>query len=201
MLVRGMIDVYGRDKLVDLHSSVITCPDVFIANNNINGTIIAEISLFVHVNDTFKDLALKFNTTISASGDAHVQSQGQISAWIHNLQLANSTLIFSKVQDAEIFNIEYMFNIATKFVLPILNNKYLKQITIKLPSVEGITFNDSTVEIQNQYVELNVNPQFDQIFKTTMAYFKSSQKGQHTHLNTEKELTEIEELMFLSWAN
>ena len=48
-----------------------------------------------------------------------------------------------------------------KIIIPILNNKYLSNITIKLPSIDGITFYDSTVTIPNDYIELNVNPQFN----------------------------------------
>jgi hypothetical protein len=207
MLVRGISDVYGKDKKVDLQSKVTTRPDVWMSENFLNGTTVTELSLLVRNDNGTHDVALRFNTTISGSGDVHVQSQGQISAWIHSLELSNSTLIESQLKEADINHIEIMFNFATKIVLPILNNNYLKKITIKLPEIEGITFNDSTVEIENQYVEMNVTPQFDKIFKATMGYFKSSRnkKEKVSKNKIVKEIKinelEVEEGLFLSWAH
>lgn len=213
MIVRGISDVYGRDRKVDLHSIVTSRPDVAISENRINGATTVDLSLLVRNDDGTHDLALRFNTTISSSVDVRVESQGQISAWINTLQWSNCTLIDSKLKQTDITQIQNGFNFAMKVVLPILNNDYLKKITIKLPSVQGIIFNNSTAEIKNQYVEMNVTPQFDNILKTTMAFLASSRDNKKIQSKEKKEkelkhkndqdieISELnlEEGLFLTW--
>jgi hypothetical protein len=189
ILVPGISDVYGKDQLVDVSSKIVTLPQVLFGSGQVNGTVTVEVSLLVR-KDQGSEEALRIQTTASLSGDVHVQQEGQIRAFIHYLQLSNSTLIETTVPGAEIKNIEIVFNFAAKIALPIINNKYLNSISINLPSVEGITFNDSTVQIKNNYVEMNVNPQFDQVI---MKYVQ-------TRINTKMNARISEdEKLFLNW--
>lgn len=161
-LVRGISDVYGKGKLVDIETRIIERPSVVITENGLNSTVTCEISLLVRMDDGTSDEALKLSTSVAASGDAHVETDGQIFAQVHSVELSNTKIIESKVPDADVTNIEIVFNFTTKIVLPIVNENFLRKIAVKLPSIEGITIEDSSVDIHDNFIEMNVTPHFSQ---------------------------------------
>lgn len=157
-VISGITDVYGKDKPCKAESKIIEKPKIWTENKNLNVTLEAEFFIFVQKDDGEYDRAIRFKSSISASGEFHVQSQGKFTAQIYYIRLKNSKMIESKVPDADIYEIELMANTATKIVIPMLNNGLLKNISIKLPVIEGISFKDSTVEIKDKYTEMNVTP-------------------------------------------
>jgi hypothetical protein len=160
-LIPGTVNRYGKGKLLDINAKVSKRPDILIKDGKINGTLQAEVSIMVRLDNTTKEEALRFITDIAASGDAHVKKDGQIIAQVHYIKFSNSSIIQTKLEEANIKNIEFIFNFATQLGIPILNNKYLSNINVAIPSIEGITFEDSTVKIPNDYVEININPNFN----------------------------------------
>ena len=43
-------------------------------------------------------------------------------------------------------------------IVPFLNKKYLNDLSVKIPSFDGIHFDDSKLEIKERYVEINLTP-------------------------------------------
>jgi hypothetical protein len=170
-LIKGISKFYGQDKKIDLITNVTELPIMKMTDNCFNTTTEAEVSLLVRLENKTQDLALKFNTTLYGSADAHVQNEGQISAWIHNLEIIDTNLIETKLKDLDIKEVEKLINFSFKLLLPVLNKNYLKNLTVKLPTIEGISFNDSTAEIKNKYIEMNVNPKFDVDINSTVLHF------------------------------
>jgi hypothetical protein len=87
-----------------------------------------------------------------------IAPQGEISGNISKIRLSNSEQIDSKLPNADIKMVEMMFNFAAPIALPFINEKFLKNIHIKLPIVEGISFDDSTLDAHDRYIEVNLNP-------------------------------------------
>jgi len=163
ILITGLSDYYGKDKKVKIYTNVTEIPTFEISDNLIKAEVVTELTFYALLDSGEWDEALKFSTKVLASGDAVVQTQGQISGHIHTLQLSESQLIETKIKDANVKNIEIVFNFSSKLIIPILNENFLKNITIKLPTIEGISFDDSTVEIKGGYLEMNVNPKFESL--------------------------------------
>jgi hypothetical protein len=160
ILINGLSDFYGKNRPVRLHANVSELPKFEISEHLVDTSVVTELTVYVQLESGEWDQALKFSTNVLASGDAIVQTQGQISGHIHSLKLSDSKMIESKIKDANVSNIEIVFNFSSKLLIPILNENFLKSITVKLPTIEGISFEDSTVDIPSNYVEMNVNPQF-----------------------------------------
>jgi hypothetical protein len=43
-------------------------------------------------------------------------------------------------------------------IVPFLNKRYLNDLSVKIPSLDGIHFDDSKLEIKERYVEINLTP-------------------------------------------
>lgn len=160
LIINGLSEVYGKEKLVNIDCETSgDSPKVNLLENEASGSVVGECSIFVQVdNSTNYDKALTFNTTITACADALMTEGGNITANINKIHLENSQMIYSKVPKANIKSLENLFNFSTNLIVPFINKKYLKYLTITLPDVDGIYFNDSKVQIQNNYFELNLTP-------------------------------------------
>lgn len=161
ILISGLSDYYGTNRPVRIYARVSEIPKFEISKHLVDASVITELTFYVLLDSGEWDEALKFSTNVLVSGDATVQTQGQISAHIHTIELSQSKMIETKIKDVNLDNFEIFFNLSTKYLIPILNETFLKNITVKLPTIEGISFEDSTVDIPANYVEMNVNPKFE----------------------------------------
>jgi len=160
LIINGLSEVYGKEKLVNIECEISgDSPKVSLLENEATGSVVGECSIFVQVDNTTNyDKALTFNTTITASADALMTEGGNITANVNKIHLENSQMVYSKVPKANIKSLENLFNFSTNLIIPFINKKYLKYLTISLPDVDGIYFNDSKVQILNNYFELNLTP-------------------------------------------
>jgi len=160
LIINGLSDVYGKEKLVEIECETSgDAPKINLFENEAIVSVVGECSILVQVeNSTFYDLALTFNTTITANANALMAEGGNITANINKIRLDNSVMVYSKIPKANIKNLENIFNFSSNLIVPFINNKYLKYLTISLPSVDGIYFNDSKVQIQNNFFEINLTP-------------------------------------------
>ncbi len=160
LIIFGISDVYGKDKLVNIECGTSGEPPKFkLLENEAIGSVVGECSIFVQVdNSTLYDKALTFNTTITANANANMTEGGNITAIINKIHLENTEMVFSKVPKVNIKVLETLINFSSNIIVPFINSKYLKYFTVSLPSYKGVFFNDSKVEIQNNYFELNLTP-------------------------------------------
>ena len=167
-ILPGIEKLYGSNKKVDLECSADknrTQPTISLKEKTINGTLLLFCSLEVD-NEGFGivdnyDKALEITIDFGFVVNISIAQEGIISASISNAEFSNSKLISSKVPDLKIINVEKLFDLTLDIGLPIINEKILKNATIPLPTVEGISFKDSTVEVENGYILVNINPHFD----------------------------------------
>lgn len=160
LIINGLSDVYGKEKLVDIECKTSgDAPKVNLLENKAIATVVGECSIYVQLdNSTSYEKALTFNTTITAGANAVMTEGGNITANINKIRLDNSEMVFSNVPKASIKNLENLFNFSSNLIVPFINNKYLKYLTISLPSVDGIYFYDSKVQIGNNFFEINLTP-------------------------------------------
>jgi len=160
LIINGLSDVYGKDKLVEIECETSgNAPKVHLIANQAIVTMVGECNIFVQLDNSCSyDKALTFNTTISAAANAMMTEGGNITSNINKIRMDNSEMVFSKVPQANIKNLENLINFSSNLIVPFINSKYLKYLTISLPSVDGIYFNDSKVQIENNFFEINLTP-------------------------------------------
>lgn len=156
-LLPGIKNLYG-DKPVNIACQATGAPFAGISASLLTAKLFETCSIYVILDDDSQDNAYTFKTEIDASGMVIIASQGQISGSISEMSLNNSTQIFSKLPEADISVVQMMFNFATKMALPYVNDQIIKSIHISLPTVQGISFNDSTLNVNDRYIEINLNP-------------------------------------------
>lgn len=183
LLIDGFLDVYGKDKLVrfDCESyENFTSPNLTIKENSIEGNLMAFCGIFVQlnstnnaskitnyeinkenkglVNDSKFDNAINFTTLVNFKANADLKEKGNITANIIGLGLSKTDFIYSKIPKADPKRFEELVNFSSRLIVPFLNKKYLDDLTVKIPSVDGIYFDDSKLEIKERFIEVNLTP-------------------------------------------
>jgi hypothetical protein len=176
-ILNGFSNIYGKDRLALINCKASTNTKVALTADNIDLLINAECSIFVK-KDLEYDQAITFGTTILTNVNAEVNENGTIKACINSLSIMNSKIIESKVPDANIVNIEFLVNSFVTIALPIINEKYLKEIHVDIPHFNGLVFDESFAKIAGNYVKVEVTPAFEatsgkSLFGTLMTSFKS----------------------------
>lgn len=167
MVISGLANLYGKNVPVDVDCVVNDRPIVQITDKSINTDLHLQCSLNVRVQEDVHDEAVKFNTIVSVAGYANVLQQGKVAAQIQSLQMKNSDIVETKIEGANIKNLEILVNLAGKILIPVINSSMLNNITIPLPTIEGITFEESEASLQNGYIEININPNYHITFFQT----------------------------------
>ncbi len=168
-LIPGFVEKYGKHMPVDMKIKSNEKPGFVLGDGSINVKAKAEITILVRLNDTDsesngikQEAALVIDTTLSALADAQVSEDGNISSKIKSLTIKDSTIKMTQIPGANIKTVESTFNFLIKFATPIINTKYLEKIHVDLPSIEGIAFGNSRVDIKKEgYMSLNLTPTFD----------------------------------------
>ena len=165
-IIKGLEAKYGKNVPVNFccfaNKEV---PHIDLADKKFAGFLYGHCSVVVRLQDGKMENALEFNSTIDVEANAVLLEGGKVSAKVENADIKDSVLVATTLPEVNIKNIEDLFNFSILFALPTINDILLKQIQIKLPEIAGITFEDSTLDINNQYVEFNVSPKFGCIFE------------------------------------
>jgi len=167
-LLPGIEKMYGSGRKVDLLCTADKNkpqPVIGLYERTINGTISVACGLEVETDavdlagayERALDLTLDFGFFVNIS----IAENGVITANIKQASFSNSSLVNSKIPDLNIQNVEHLFDFALGIAIPIVNEKILNNITIPLPTLEGISFTDSTAEVENGFILVNLNPRFN----------------------------------------
>jgi hypothetical protein len=159
----GIVDVYGKNKKVDILCMASNNPIVSISDI-LHSDCRAVCSLLVLLDSGDYDQALKFETSIHADGKASLKELGIVQAEILSMKLSDSRIIETKIKDATIAGIEMVFNFTAKIMIPVVNAKYLSNITVNIPSFQGVVFTNSFMNALNGYAEVEVTPEFTNAF-------------------------------------
>jgi hypothetical protein len=162
-IFNGMIDVYGKDKKVDILCMSSNNPIVTI-NQQLHCESRAICSLLVLLDSGNYDQALKFETSIHADGKASLKELGIVDAEILSINLSDSKILETKIQGATVTGIEMVFNFTAKIMIPIVNTKYLSNIKVNIPSFQGVEFTNSFMNTESGFAEVEVTPEFTNAF-------------------------------------
>jgi len=162
VLIDGLSDKYGKDKLVSINCKAgDKRPNLLLNADEFFTTVKSKCSLSVQKDAGFEK-ALSFGTAIEVNGKGSVEQGGKIKAQLITLEIKDSTIHETTLPQADIKNIEILFNFISKIAVPILNDKYLKDIpALKIPTFDGISLDDSTVSFKPNFVQLNADPKFE----------------------------------------
>ena len=167
-MIDGFIDVYCKDKLVKFEcESYNESPKITIPGNEAIGNLTAICSIFVEIENSNStdnninlsfDKAIEFNTSVIVKANAVLSEGGNITANIKTLDLEKTQFLFSKIPKGSAKRFEELVNFSSRLIVPFLNKKYLNDLSVKIPSFDGIHFDDSKLEIKERYVEINLTP-------------------------------------------
>lgn len=163
VMIPGITDVFGTEKLCEVGLSVYQEPVFNFEETKIVVKMNAEMAINVRVDGPNLDTALKMKTEFIIGIDFHVIEEGMFSAYIHDMILQNTSITESKVPTAtsEVFQEE--LNNLVELLQPLLNAYVIKKIHIEIPTVEGLSFTDSTIVHTLHYVTFNLNLRFEEI--------------------------------------
>jgi len=163
LLLPGLEKLYGPNKranLICLSDKNHTSPSVELTSENVKGLISMDCALEVNTEGETFDKATNFATSFNFSANISLSENGTISAALNDAKFFDSKMIESKIPDIKIENFEFLTNFALQLVIPVLNTQ-ISEATIRIPTIEGISFTDSTATILPNFVELNVSPKFN----------------------------------------
>ena len=101
---------------------------------------------------------LNLITSVIVKANAVLSEGGNITANIKTLNLEKTQFLFSKIPKGSAKRFEELVNFSSRLIVPFLNKKYLNDLSVKIPSFDGIHFDDSKLEIKERYVEINLTP-------------------------------------------
>ena len=167
-LIWGLDKVYGKDKKCEVNFNVHSQPEIKFEEKLISVKMPTEMIVNVRKDDATLEQAIKVDTEFIFDVDFQVIEEGQVSAYIHEMKLQNTTIIETTVPTAKADTMESLINILTLILRPVLNTFVLKKLPIKLPVIQGINFSDSKVTHTSHYVAVNVNLVFQSTVHETM---------------------------------
>jgi hypothetical protein len=192
LLIDGFIDVYGKDKLVKFDcESYGESPEITIPENKAIGNLNAFCGIFVEVENSNStnnntnlsfDKAIEFNTSVTVNANAILTEGGKITVNIQSLNLKNTQFLFSKIPKGSANRFEELVNFSSRLIVPFLNKKYLNDLSVEIPSFDGIYFNDSTLEIKERFIEINLTPKVTAI-KNVKALIKNKNEEDEIKYN------------------
>lgn len=163
-ILSGIDEVYGKGKKCQLKLNVFQQPFLKFNENNTLLILPTEIIVNVILNDENITQAILIRTNFTFEFSFTLIEQGKISENINTLKLFATEIIESNLPKASAIVIETEFNLLTFVLTPILNNFILNNFSITFPTIEGISFNDSTLFQNEHYIAINVNLQFNYIY-------------------------------------
>jgi hypothetical protein len=171
VFINNLSKTYGKDKKIILDCDIMKAPSILV-NDKVSISLSGECDLKVEVNETFYESAINFSFDTNLIGNVFLQPEGILSATIETLDVSNSILLKSNVPGAEIQYFEQFLDFVTYLGAPIISKK-LSNINILpfLPKIEGVSINDSSLDVSNYYINFGVNPKFSQEFLDKLLEF------------------------------
>ena len=157
-IIDGIVNRYGSDLPVNIRLRI-TSPPKLVINNSIKVELDGEISFQAVLNSGATEDFLTFSSHISLNFNGNLSPGGQFKGQISNVKLKNLVLIKSFFKFANVI-IEKLVNTATTVCIPIINRKLAQSLVVKLPTIFGITLDDSNIDIHSNFIEIDINPQF-----------------------------------------
>jgi hypothetical protein len=160
-LFPGIIDKYGKDEPARLHVSAFTQPLVSL-KSQVNTKLTAQFS--IQINGSYEE-CIVFTSDIDTSTTVAVSEGPKLTAEIKSLNLSNSAVQKSLIPNIDISKLESFVNITAKFIIPMVNAQYLKNINITVPDIKGIKIHKMVASFKDGYCEISINPKGARAFR------------------------------------
>lgn len=154
---QGISKHYGKDKLVRINCKADKAPISSIKMEIANASATGICQIDVETAPDVYEQALIFNTTLNASGLVNVEQQGKISGQLSSIQMSETKVLFHSF-DLDIHNFEVLFNSLSNIAVPNVNDQFLINKTLTLPTIDGISFSDSILKVHDDAVKIDINP-------------------------------------------
>jgi len=103
-----------------------------------------------------------FTANISINGEFDVYlEKGFLKGEFKNFTIQQLTVVQSNIGNLDGNKLENFLNFAVGVLLPIINNQIFQKTGIELPSIQGLSFKDTYLFLKEGYVQLEMNPLFD----------------------------------------
>jgi len=171
LFISGLSDKYGNNKTMDLQCNSTKVPSISLQNNKASGMFYPECDFIVNVNSTYSETA--FTVDLGLNGDVKLYLQkGYLKGEIINLSIASLKVVKTAIGTIDENKLKNFFNFAFGIGLPIINSLVFKDNGIMLPSIQGISFKDTDLSIKSGYIQLDMNPLFEQSSKKRLRYLR-----------------------------
>jgi hypothetical protein len=171
VIFNGISDKYGEDIPSELLLKIIDTPKFNFKENAMNLNIPFQCSVFVLPENTEKQLAIEFNGNLSLDLNLKITEKGKAEVNINTLDLSEVNVIQSNVEKADLGNVQELINFVFRIGVPILNKNYLNSINFNLPKISGIDFSDMNLILKENFIDLHLNPNFEEVIKKIIDYF------------------------------
>lgn len=142
--------------------------DINTDNFSISPTIFG--ILYVVLPHGERENELTFQTRVEIEVTLSIQKNGVVKAYIEDFSIKKTKIIDSKIGSILVWMLEKLLNASMIIVRPIINSKFLGDLKISLPIIQGIEITDSNLLIRKTYIEAGLSPRVD-IEKFFSKYF------------------------------
>src|SRR3569833_74655 len=133
-----MKEKYGAGKSAEFVLKVSQVPSITLSNEKLESIVTLECILKIQIKDDTYEEFVKFSTNAKVTGNVSLVEQGILQAKVNEVSMVDVKIIEKKLEIPNLEWIDDAFNFASPIAVQILNEKYLSNTQLKLPTVEGI---------------------------------------------------------------
>jgi len=161
LFISALPDKYGEGKIMDISCNSTKVPSLNLTVNTSDLIYYPDCQFIVNVNNTYQETAFTASMTLESNLYLYLE-KGFLKGEIKNINLSNLTVIQTNIGLIDDAKLKSFFNFAFSVGIPVINTMYFSKTGIALPSIQGLLFNDTDLFIQNGYVQVDMNPIFNQ---------------------------------------
>jgi hypothetical protein len=160
ILLKGIVKKYGKEKPAQFNIKLVEVPSLNFENDKVISYVVFECTVNIEVAPQNIEEVIKFRISVKLGATVILHENSNLMAKVDEVNMLNVKLIDSKLEESNLDWIDEIFNFAGKIGVNLLNDKYLSDTQLSIPSVEGVSFQDSTAKIFPGYIKIDLNPTF-----------------------------------------
>jgi len=145
---------------MDINCTSTKTPVVSFLPNTSSALYYPNCQFIVEVNDTYSEVAFTVGLSLNASTYIYLE-KGFLKGKINTVNITDLQVLQTAIGPINSSQLKNFFNFAFSVGLPIINTKIFQDTGIELPSVSGLSFKDTDLFVKQGFVELDMNPLFD----------------------------------------
>ena len=156
----GLVNKYGKDVPVLIEVESTMAPSVYIRDENIYGQLRFRLDIFI-MKPEKKQFFLSLFTTIDVELTLEILKDFVIEGHLFELEVHDTVDAETSSRSEQAANFEDFLNFIVSMAKPVVNDN-LKHLQLQPFSVFGIKFNNSTAQILDDYLKVEITPVFEQ---------------------------------------